>query len=798
MKKVSLLIAMIAFVCGNAFAQLSFDFNDGVAGAKIAQTYGDPWSTWSNAPGGAEDGVFAELNGNMVAYFTYGNDQILRLGNLTSGVYELTFDMYIPNGKDAYNNILHDFNGTGGQWCTEVYYNHSSNGTSIQAGGVTTNFEVPFDTWFNVKYMVDLDNDQATFLINGQDVTTWTFSLQADGNAGLRQLAAMDFFPPTSNSKSQYYVDNLEVSPVVDEQVLILEPFEEYTVGNHIATEGVEAGHDWWTTWGNAPGGAEDGVVAEYGGSKCGYLTYGNDQVLLLGDEENGVYDLEFDILVPQGKNGYFNILHHFAGSNSKWALESYLHMSGSGNHSPGTCMLNVAGQNIQGPTVVYDAWMHFRLHVNTDMDVAEYYYTAPNSEEELVYTWQWSLDTQGNNYGRKMAAMDFFPPQDAAHSEYYLDNFRYTKIGGESAPHVVIDEQAVNVTMRPDNMDFATVTINNEGNSIADWTGWVEFGQGAPGSQTAQLALHNGNNGSQIGSDSEFVREMGVAFRPSAYAGTAMGMQINSLKYYINPSYTSADGHYTFRLYGQGVNNQPGTMLAQTTVNTSASDTWIEGTFDAPVYLTGQVMWATVEVMQAAGQYPLSMDDGHYGENQDGNWLSTSGNAFSHCYSEGNFDGAWQITAMCSGTLVPATWVSLDKTEGSILGGQSETLYLTLNSINLNDGEFTADLMLYTNDPDVPSVTIPITLTIDPDDVAEADQSKIAVYPNPASSILVIKGENLNTVAIYNVAGQLVGIEKLGAVENRINLNMGSGVYFFSIYDNDGNNTVQRVVVSK
>ena len=51
MKKVSLLIAMIAFVCGNAFAQLSFDFNDGVAGAKIAQTDGMPWTTWTDNPG---------------------------------------------------------------------------------------------------------------------------------------------------------------------------------------------------------------------------------------------------------------------------------------------------------------------------------------------------------------------------------------------------------------------------------------------------------------------------------------------------------------------------------------------------------------------------------------------------------------------------------------------------------------------------------------------------------------------------------------------------------------------------
>ena len=42
MKKISLLIALVAMVCGNTFAQFSYDFNDCTAGDKIAQTLGDP------------------------------------------------------------------------------------------------------------------------------------------------------------------------------------------------------------------------------------------------------------------------------------------------------------------------------------------------------------------------------------------------------------------------------------------------------------------------------------------------------------------------------------------------------------------------------------------------------------------------------------------------------------------------------------------------------------------------------------------------------------------------------------
>ena len=808
MKKITLLIAMIAFVCGNAFAQWSYNFDDGTEGAKIAQTYGNPWTTWSSQPGGAEDGVFA-MQQTMAAYFTYGVDQVFDFGLtdqgvLTSGTWQISFDMLIPDGKDAYNNILHAFGGSGSEWATEVHYKTTNNGTSIQVGGVTYNFECPYDAWFNVKYEINLDQDEATFFVDGQEIVTWQFSLQAGGDAGLRQIGAMDFFPPTNNTKSKYYIDNLVINPVgVEDEVLVFDPFEEYEVGAKIAVASAAAGHDWWTTWSNSPGGSEDGVVADYAGrSKCGHLTYGNDQVLLLGDEESGNYDLEFDILVPEGKNGYFNILHHFAGGNgSIWALECYLHMAASGTstaHSPGSSLLNVAGETFAGPTVVYDQWMHFRLHVNTDMDVAEYYYTAPDSEETLVYTWQWSLATDGTSASRKLAAMDFFPPQNASHSEYYLDNFSYKKIGGESAPHINVGPEAFDVTLGANSMDMFPFTMNNTGNSIGDWYGFIEFGQGAEGTQTAELKLHNGNDGNQIGSSTEVLREMGVRFRSSAYAGSAMGMKIQSVKYYINSSYQSTDGHYTFRIYGQGANGQPGEKLAETTVNSSASGAWIEGVFTTPVYMTGQTYWATVELSQGETQYPLSMDDGNYGENQDGNLLSTSGGPFSHCYSEGSFEGAWLITMNCVGTLVPATWVSMSKDEGSIMGGQTDQVILTFNTLNLNDGEYNANMFIYTNDVNLPSVEVPLKLTADITDVDESVNTGIQVYPNPASSSIVIKGENLSAVAIYNVAGQLVGVEKLNAVENRIDLNVGAGVYFFSIYDNDGNRTVQRVVVNK
>ena len=809
---------MIAFVCGNAFAQMFYDFNDGVAGAKIAQTYGDPWTTWSNAPGGSEDGVFDEAGGSMAAHFTYGNDQVVQLGDHSTGVYDLEFDAYVPEGKNGYFNVLHHFAGSNSTWAMQVYMHMTNDGqNSTQAPGHgtvhagsngTCDLPCVYDEWMHFRVHVDADNDVAQLYFNvvGQAeelYAEWQWSLDSFGeNVTDRVLGAMDFFPPENAATSEYYLDNLEVTLQSNDEVLLFEPFEDYNVGGKIAQEAIAAGNDWWTTWSNAPGGAEDGVVSDFD-TKCGHLTYGNDQVLLLGDEENGNYDLEFDILVPEGKNGYFNILHHFAGSNSTWAMQCYLHLTNDGQNStsaPGQGTIHAGSNGTATLTnVVYDQWMHFRLNVDTDTDVANYYYTAPGEDEVLVCTWQWSLDSFGNNVvGRTLAAMNFYPPENAATSEYYLDNFSFKKIGGESAPELTITPDAIEETLGEDDMTTVAVTIDNSGNSIGDWAGWLDFGQGGAGSQTAELYYHNGEVGSGIGSSDAYTREMGIRLPATAYAGAAMGMKIVSAKYYIYDQYHSTDYNYIFRIYGQGLHNQPGELLAEKTVNSTQMGTWITATFDEPVYMTGQAMWATVQLEQTAGEYPLSMDGGEYGEEADGNWLSTNGNSFSHCYSAGSFGGAWLITVNCEGELVPATWATINKTEGSIMGGQSETITLSLNSIGMADGTYNANLVINTNDEDLPHVEIPVVLNVDTDAVEENENQLASIYPNPATSMVTLKGENLNSVAIYNVAGQLVRIVKLDNMVNNIDMNVEAGVYFFSIYDNNGNNSVQRVVITK
>ncbi len=816
---------MIAFVCGNAFAQLSFDFNDGVAGAKIAQTYGDPWTTWSNAPGGAEDGVFGEAGGSMAAHFTYGNDQIIQLGDPSTGVYDLEFDAYVPEGKNGYFNVLHHFAGANSTWAMQVYLHMTNDGqNSTQAPGHgtvhagsngTCDLPCVYDQWMHFRVHVDADNDVAQLYFNEQLMAEWQWSLDSFGeNTTDRVLGAMDFFPPENAATSEYYIDNLEVTLQSNDEVLIFDPFEDYTVGNKIAQDAIAHGNDWWTTWSNAPGGAEDGVVANFDGTQCGHLTYGNDQVLLLGDEENGNYDLEFDILVPEGKNGYFNILHHFAGANSTWAMQCYLHMTNDGQTStpaPGHGTIHAGSNGTADVACVYDAWMHFRLNVDTDNDIARYYYTAPGEEEILVCEWQWSLDSFGENtVGRTLGAMDFFPPENAATSEYYLDNFSFKKIGGESAPVLAIDPMEVNGDLMEDDFQTYEITIDNSGNSIGDWAGWLDFGMGAGGSATSMVNYDNepSDQTSLVGWNitEPTVIEVGAMFPAASYAGAVMGTQITKAQYYLGESSEGGNGiepntDLTLRIYQQGQGEfAVGQVLAEKTIpyNQIVTGDWNIVTFDEPVDLTGFNFFVAAEFTQAVSGYAANFDGGTpvpygdlYRQRASGNFNSISANG-------GNSYGNTHIRVTCQGTPVTATWATIDKNFGSIMGGASDVVTLSLNSIGLSMGDtYTANFIINTNDEELSHVEIPVTLAVT-DGVEETANQLASIYPNPATSQVTLEGENLNSVAIYNVAGQLVRVVKLGNVVNNIEMNVEAGVYFFSVYDNNGNNSVQRVVIVK
>ncbi len=68
----------------------------------------------------------------------------------------------------------------------------------------------------------------------------------------------------------------------------------------------------------------------------------------------------------------------------------------------------------------------------------------------------------------------------------------------------------------------------------------------------------------------------------------------------------------------------------------------------------------------------------------------------------------------------VPATWITGDPVSGSIPGGESDEITLTVDSSGLEPGVYNAFINVSTNVEDTPMVQVPVMLTVEEDDSAE------------------------------------------------------------------------------
>jgi hypothetical protein len=171
------------------------------------------WKPWA----GAENNILSALvsteqasqgtKSMRVAYAVsgadQGSDQLLLLGNKTTGRYELKWKMYIPSGKAGYYNIQNS-ETPGIQWNLDVYFDSTGIARMIvnpTATNQTPNatFAFPKDKWFTLTSYFDLDNNLAKLFLDGNIIYGWAYS---------SNLGGIDFY--SANAWDSYYVDELE------------------------------------------------------------------------------------------------------------------------------------------------------------------------------------------------------------------------------------------------------------------------------------------------------------------------------------------------------------------------------------------------------------------------------------------------------------------------------------------------------------------------------------------------------------------------------------------------------------
>lgn len=796
---------LLSFVCALAFfglnAQVTENFSDYTAGGKLAeqaQAMGrDYWTTWSSAPGGAEDGVIAEVSGDKAGSLSYGNDQVLLLGGKTSGVWEFSMKMYVPTGKCGYFNILANFAGTSSTWATQVYFNKDGTapGTgSIDAGAAdVTSFTFTHDAWTDIKLIIDLDTDNTKFYINGSQIYEWQYTLGTFGDGCPRVIDAMNIFPPTAGI-SDFYIDDIVFAPVTN--VLFETGFDDAEANSFVA----ESYPDWWTTWSNAPGGAEDAViVTEQAASapQSAKLSWGDDLVFKAGDKTTGAYTIDFDMYIPGTNPAFFNILHAFAGSGSEWAIGVYFNIpSGTTGMEAGTYIQQ--NDVLTNFTIPSDTWFPVSFMIDLDNDNA----TISINGSQLL-EWQFSTQESGGAGLRQLGAVDFYPPTSAA--TFYIDNFAYAGVGG-GAPVMNVDVTPISEILGVGESVSKSITVTNSGSSIGDYVAWLDFVDDDKEGERANYTLQycNENFQNNVGhSETTPLIEIGAKY-PHSYYCEMIGAYLTKVAYYVNNPVLN--NTIVARVYGQGsANNVPGEILAETSITNPISGTWNEINLPDPVLLDGQDIWVTFEFTALiAGQdgYAITCDDG-LSPLGNGDWIRTNGGSWSLLHQVNTqIQNNFMIKAGAEGYAIPGCWLSITgDTYGSILAGDDATFQINLTTEGLPTPiktVYNATIYIATNDAEHELFEIPVTLDYTTG-VGEfiSNGATTKVYPVPTTGMVTIEStQNISDIQVVNNIGQIIYSSKVDNTQITLDTKgFNSGVYFVRVNTETGLQTVRLIV---
>jgi hypothetical protein len=736
MRKLLLFVAAMLFSWAG-YSQGSSLYNDDFDGYTVGSfmAINNPtwWTTWSNLPGSGEDGQVSDIyasspaNSVLIDLVPSASDLILKLGNKTSGAYELDFDFYVETNYAGYFNVQH-FESPGIEWAYEVYFD--KNGTGRLLAGSTTPyaFNYPKDTWFQVRNVFDLDADLASFYVNDVLVLEWPFSWEAGAPGGTKQLGGVDFFAGAATGETpRYYFDNLDFFALPT--TLYSDDFESYNTGDFMAV----VNPTWWTTWSNLPGSGEDGeIVDDYASSPTksvllDVVPSASDLILKLGDRTSGAYDLNWKAYVETGKAGYFNV-QHFQSPGIEWAYEVYFDANGSGRL--------LAGSTTAIPfSYPKDTWFLVENDINIDEDLV-----TLTINGVIVSSWPFHYQADATTGTNQLGGVDFFAGAATGETpKSYFDDLNFLQLVGATDPIITLDPLSIDATAPVGATDETPLTVTNDGAADLVYTvspiydfavqqakpislgghgspvtslGYVntsadpDFHPAPYNPPTEDFVLHyDGDNYSAIGWNAVPTSPIVAAKFPTNLTLPHAGMVISSVDIYVNDPGTN----FILKIYDMGNSYQPGTLLVSQPF-TATSLSWNTVTLTNPVTITGADVWVGYQFTQdVAATFIPGTDGGPHDPNGD---FISSGVGWSHLSDNPDLDYNWNIRANLTGTPIEQ-WLTVSPSSGTITPGNADALTVTCNAANLTAGTYTAKLRFVSNDPDNSQIDVPVTFIV-------------------------------------------------------------------------------------
>jgi len=194
----------------------------------------------------------------------------------------------------------------------------------------------------------------------------------------------------------------------------------------------------------------------------------------------------------------------------------------------------------------------------------------------------------------------------------------------------------------------------------------------------------------------------------PAATMAQYAGTSISEVEVYIS-SVGSID--FTLTIWGAGSAAAPGAIIYEQTFNPTV-ESWYTIILDTPVLMDGDDIWIGYTVVGTlAGDHPAGCDAGPAVAGY-GDMISLNGVTWAPLSGYG-LDYNWNIHTLLVGEVI-VPWLTVGPLSGMVDPQGSEEVTLNFNAGDYPAGTvLTADLVLTSNDPITPVVTIPVSLEV-------------------------------------------------------------------------------------
>ncbi len=302
-----------------------------------------------------------------------------------------------------------------------------------------------------------------------------------------------------------------------------------------------------------------------------------------------------------------------------------------------------------------------------------------------------------------------------------------------QAPPDIMVDPTGLSANQAADNVTVQTFDISNVGEADLVWTIDEDTETGASRAAASTVFLDQSPNQSNGSFSDVDCNACGAGTQVIAdnfvLANSAVITQITFWSGYFPNNTPLAQDDLTVIFHADSGGSGPGAAFSTETTVPYTRTT------------TGIVLFGVSEYKHTITlSNPVALDAGTY-------WVEiyndTTGNADSFFWEVGDLDvvngiangafstsapgSSWNTTASDFAILIEGfetgicvdladiPWVAVTPTAGTTVSSTSSTIDVTFDSTGLANGVYTGTLCINSNDPDMPLVQVPLTLTVEP-----------------------------------------------------------------------------------